>query len=94
MNHEVTLQEYSKIYGAIQTGEIEGVKMGDTINGKFLMVNSFHLEPLQDEPYFEFEETIRNNSTKHTFVETYIATKQAPLYNHLEILSVTKTPIV
>lgn len=95
MNITTALTEFEDIYDAVQTGEIDA-KMGDTINGAFLMVNGYHLEPLASGPYFIFEETVKNHSTGVTFTERYIAPAPCPLppsKTHLETLSVTQSAL-
>lgn len=95
-NIETELSDYSEIYDAVQTGEIEA-SMGDTVNGKFLMVNGYHLEPLSEGPFFKFTETIKNHSTGLTFTDSYISNKHCPIdanLKHLEVLNVEKIEIV
>lgn len=91
MNHSTTLTDLESIYDAVQMGEFPGIKMGDTINGQYLMINGHHLEPMQDGvTYFRFTEIVKNHSTRETFVEEYIATEVCPISatsKHLETLT-------
>lgn len=98
MNHTTDLTDISDIYDAIQMGEIPSVKMGDTINGRLLIVdaigNFIEIDP--DASYFIFTETIRNKSAGNTFVDRYVSTRQQPYgpgYAHLETVSVESSPI-
>ena len=90
-----TLTEYGDIYDAIQTGEIEA-KMGDIINGKFIMTNGFHLDHLPDDtPLFIYVEKRRNHSTGFDFEETFIHRDNLKTNHpsHIEVLSLSKKPL-
>ena len=96
MNYTIDLEDAADIYDAVQTGEIPA-KMGDTINGKFVMVNGYHCEAIEDlgeGPLFVITETVLNTSTGETFEDRYIAHRPCPSnYKHLKTLSVTTTEI-
>lgn len=98
MNHTTKLTSIEDINNSIQTGQIPKVKLGDTINGKYVIVDSIGIfrEVEAGKSYFIFTETVRNNSTKETFVEKYVSTEQqgfGPHIKHLEVLSVESSPI-
>lgn len=103
MNITTDLTDFEEIYDAVQTGEISrpdgsAPKMGDTINGTIIMVNSFHLAPIPDDgkPLFIFTTQCTNHSTKHSFSDSYIdnAEPTAASYPaHVELVSFTSTPI-
>lgn len=96
MNHTTELTDESEIYDSIQMGVIPKIKMGDTINGKYIIVDKIgnFTEIKEGEAYFLFTETVKNNSTKETFTESYISTNQQPFgpgCAHLEVIEVEKS---
>ncbi len=98
MNHITEATEISEIYASIQVGEIPDVKIGDTINGKYLIIDSIgnFTELEEGKNYFLFTEVIRNHSTQLSFVERYVSTEQQPLRSdlkHLEVISVESVPL-
>lgn len=94
MNHITSLTSFEDIYDAVQTGDILA-KLGDTINGAYLMVSGFHLEPIQPgATYSRYTVLQHNTSTGHTFTEDYIdVADPVQQYAHVEILSFTKVAI-
>lgn len=95
MRIKTELTEFEDIYDAVQTGEIIA-KMGDVINGEYLMVNGYHLEPMAKGPFYLFTETMKNHSTGLTFTEKYISPLHCPLgasFAHIETLNVEKEEI-
>jgi len=94
MNHTTLHTDIEDIYDAVQTGEIESVKMGDTINGKFLVVDNIgnFTELEADTSYFVFTELVKNHSTGESFTEQYVAKDPCPLSpsaKHLEMITHT-----
>jgi len=89
------LTDYSEIYDAIQVGDIKA-KIGDVINEKYIMVNSYHLEPIPDGKLFLYEEACKNNSTGYSWTESFIGIDPLPNkrsgFDHIETISITKTP--
>ena len=98
MNITTKITGYKDIYDAIQTGEIDGLKMGDTINGAFMMVNSYHLVPIPDEgspPLAIYTALYYNSSTKTHFTEEWVGNQDptSPKHMaHIELISFNVTP--
>ena len=96
MNYIIDLEDLEDVYDAVQTGEIPA-KIGDTINGKYVMVNNYHCEPLAalgPGPLYLFTETVKNHGIGETFEEQYLAHKHCP-YDapHLETVAVVSVEI-
>ena len=98
MNIITELTEYEDIYDAIQIGEIDGVKMGDTINGAYIMENSYHLVPIPDlgsPPLVRYTALYYNSSMKNHFTEKWVGNQDptSPKHmSHIELISFTSTP--
>lgn len=96
-NITTELKEFSEITDAVQTGEIKA-NLGDTINGKFLMVTDAILAAFPDpmEKILVYVEERHNTSTGHKWTETFLQLDPLPPFNdgyeHIESKIISSTP--